>query len=59
VLLTQNFSGDQIENEMGWECIMYVGEVQTGFWRGNLRARDHLEDLDLEDKIKMGFQKVG
>ena len=22
----------------------YIGEVHTGFWWGNLRERDHLED---------------
>jgi hypothetical protein len=24
------------------------GEVCTGFWWGNLRERDHLEDLDVD-----------
>ena len=27
------------------------GEVYTGFWWGNLRERDHLEDLSLDGKI--------
>jgi len=28
-------------------CSTYggTGEVHTGFWRGDLRERDHLEDL--------------
>jgi hypothetical protein len=29
-----------------WE----TGEVHTGFWCGNLRARDH-EDLGVEERI--------
>jgi len=36
-------------------------EGHTGFWWGNLRDRDHLEDtgIDGEDNIKMGFQEWG
>jgi hypothetical protein len=36
------------------------GEVCTGFWWGNLRERDHLEDprLRWEDNIKMDLQEV-
>jgi hypothetical protein len=26
-------------------------EVQTGFWYGNLRERDHLEDLGVDGRI--------
>jgi hypothetical protein len=37
--------GRSNKNEMGGECSTYeVGEVHTGFWWGNLRERDHLED---------------
>jgi hypothetical protein len=25
--------------------------VRTGFWRGNLRGRDHLEDLSIYGRI--------
>ena len=25
------------------------GEVRTGFWLGNLRGRDHLEDLGVDE----------
>jgi len=37
------------------------GEAYTGFWRGNLRERDHLGDpgVDGEDNIKMDLQEVG
>jgi hypothetical protein len=36
------------------------GKVYTGFWWGNLRERDHLEDprLRWEDNIKMDLQEV-
>jgi hypothetical protein len=27
------------------------GEVYTGFWRGNLRVRDHLEDPSIDSRI--------
>jgi hypothetical protein len=27
------------------------GEVHTGFWWGNLRERDHLEDLGVDGMI--------
>jgi hypothetical protein len=29
---------------MGWACVMYRGENDTGLWWGNLMERDHLED---------------
>jgi len=29
---------------MGGACSTYGGEVYTGFWWGNVRERDHLED---------------
>jgi len=33
--------------------------VRTGFWWGNVRERDHLEDLDLDGEIilKWAFKK--
>ena len=46
--------GDQMEkNEMGEACKMYGerGEVHTGFWRGNLRERDDLEDPGIDGRI--------
>jgi hypothetical protein len=35
------------------------GEVQTGFWWGNLTERDHLEDLGVDRKmiLKWIFKK--
>jgi len=36
-------------------------EVQTGFWLGNLRERDHLEDRSLNGRIILRwiFRKWG
>jgi len=39
---------------MGGSCSSYGGgrgEVYTGFWWGNLRERDHLEDPDVHVRI--------
>jgi len=32
-------------------CSSYGGEVYTGFWWGNLRERDHLEDPGRDGRI--------
>ena len=29
------------------------GEAHTGFWLGNLRERDHLNDLDIDGRIML------
>jgi len=48
---------------VGGACGTYggTGEVHTGFWWGDLRERDHLEDpdVDVENIIKMYLQEVG
>jgi hypothetical protein len=37
---------------MGVGCSTYGGgEVKTGFWRGNPRERDHLEDPGVDGRI--------
>jgi len=54
LLLTQYWLGDQIEkNEMGRTCSTYGrrGEAYTGFWWGNLRERDHLQDPGIDGRI--------
>ena len=36
------------------------GEVLRGFWRRNLRERDHWQDMRRwEDNIKMELQRIG
>ena len=55
-MLTQYCSGDKTENnERGDACSVYGGrgEAYTGFWWGNLRERDHLEDPDRDGRIKL------
>jgi hypothetical protein len=34
------------------------GEMYTGFWWGNMKERDHLEEHGWEDIIKMDLQEV-
>ena len=28
-----------------------TGELRTGFWRGNLRERENMEDLDVSERV--------
>jgi hypothetical protein len=53
----QYYSGNQIKkNEMGWVCSTYwKGEVYAGFWWGNLRERDHLEDPGVDWRIILSW----
>ena len=54
VPLAKCYSGDQIKkNEMGWVMwhVWGRGEVRAGFWWGNLRWSDHLEDLRIDGRI--------
>jgi hypothetical protein len=41
--------------------IFGTGEMHTGFWRGDLRGKYHLEDLSIDSRIilKWIFQAVG
>jgi hypothetical protein len=41
------------KNEMGGSCntIVGEGEVHTGFWWGDLREREHLEDPGINGTI--------
>jgi len=34
----------------GWPCGKYRGEVHAGFWWGDMRERDHLEDFGVDGK---------
>jgi len=38
---------------MGWACRICGGrgETYTGFWRGNLRERDHFEDPGIDGSV--------
>ena len=40
---------------MGGACVTFVGEglgeLHTGFWWGDLRDRDHLEDVGLDGRV--------
>ena len=50
--LTQYCSGDKIEkNDMGAACNACGGKAYTGFWWGNLRERDQLEDTGVDGRI--------
>ena len=59
-LLNKCCAADRIE-EMGGACSTYGGEVYTGFWWGNQREREHLEDPGVDGRIiiKMDLQEVG
>ena len=49
----QIFLGEQVKgDEMGGACVC-VGEKRNGYmvWWGNLKERDHLEDLGLDGRI--------
>ena len=41
------------KSEMGRACSTYRREVYTGIWWGNLRERDHLEDLSTDKRMMM------
>jgi hypothetical protein len=45
---------------MGRVCGTYGGELNSGFWWGNLREREHLGDTGVEGRIllKRTFHKL-
>ena len=45
---------------MGLIALRGAGQVRTGFWRGDLKERDHLEDEDIDTRIiiKCIFKKL-
>jgi hypothetical protein len=41
---------------MGRACVAYEGEdILTGFWRGNLKERDHLDERYIWGTLKWMF----
>ena len=46
-------SGDQIKimRWVGRVTLWGTGELHTGFWWGDLRGGDHLEDLGIDGRI--------
>ena len=38
-------------------ALMVTGEAHTGFWLGEMRERDHLEDLDIDGRIILQERK--
>jgi hypothetical protein len=63
VLLAKYFSGYQIEtNEIGWACSTCGGgrgEMRMGFWWGDLRGGDHLEDAGVDGSIILKWAMQG
>ena len=59
VLLTQFFR--VIKSGVEHVARMGRGEAYIGFWLGNLRERDHLEDADVDGNIifRTDLQEVG
>ena len=60
VPLTIYYSGDQDEsNKMGGTMARLATDVHTGFWMGDLRVGDNLEDLSVDGRIlfKCIFEK--
>ena len=45
---------------MGGACSTYEGDVQIGFWWGNLKERSHLEGASVNGRIILSstFRKV-
>jgi hypothetical protein len=43
-----------VKNKMDGACSTYGGEY-TGFWWGNMRERDHLEEPGVDGRIILGW----
>jgi hypothetical protein len=52
-LLDSYYSGEQIERSaIGGACNTFGGEeIYTGFWWGNPKERDHLEDPGVDGRV--------
>jgi hypothetical protein len=49
-----HFSDFKFEkNEMGRACSAYGGEVHSGFWWGNLREKEHLDDTGVNGRKRL------
>ena len=51
MLLTKYHSGNQMEDEKGGECGMYGGGIYTGYWWGNTKEREQLQDPVTDGRI--------
>jgi hypothetical protein len=54
VLLNEYYSGDQTKkNDIGGACRTCGrrGEVRTGFWWGNMKERDNLEEPGVRRRL--------
>jgi hypothetical protein len=52
-LFSSNIIWVSKKNEIGGACSRYRREVHTGIWWGNLRERDHLEDLSTDKRMTL------
>jgi hypothetical protein len=45
-----------MRNEMGGACYIWMrGEVHTGFWWGNLKEEEHLQDSGTDGRIILKY----
>jgi len=55
IILTRCYSCDKMKKNEKGEHVARTGggELHTEFWWGNLRERNHLEDLGVEGRIML------